>query len=132
MRKSGNGTTQNIDELDPDSWRSESVGQVSHWTGGVKSPARHFWQTTLCLRSLVRGGPRKKNLGLSAITVVELGVAGGRGLVALQVARLMEDHYGIGIHVAGFDSGQGMPSPVDYRDDRTSGAQDFTGWMPPS
>ena len=80
MRKSGNGTTQHIDELDPDSWRSESVGQVSHWTGGVKSPARHFWQTTLCLRSLVRGGPRKKNLGLSAITVVELGVAGGRGL----------------------------------------------------
>lgn len=44
-------------------------------------------------------------------------MAGGRGLVALQeIAEVVEDHFGIDIHVAGFDSGQGMPPPADYRD----------------
>lgn len=58
-----------------------------------------------------------KRLGLEAITVIELGVAGGRGLIALeQVAQLVGSHLGIRIHVVGFDSGQGMPPPQDYRD----------------
>ncbi len=58
-----------------------------------------------------------KRLGLDAITVVELGVAGGRGLLALEeVAAQVGDHFGIQIHVAGFDSGCGMPEPRDYRD----------------
>lgn len=56
-------------------------------------------------------------LGLSAISVVELGVAGGAGLVALQeIAELLENYFDIDIYVAGFDSGQGMPPPTDYRD----------------
>lgn len=58
-----------------------------------------------------------KKLGITAITVVELGVAGGRGLLALQeIAEIVESHFGVSIHVAGFDSGQGMPPPTDYRD----------------
>jgi len=58
-----------------------------------------------------------KRLGLSAISVIEFGVAGGRGLLALErIAAEIGTAMGITIHVAGFDSGEGMPSPSDYRD----------------
>jgi hypothetical protein len=58
-----------------------------------------------------------KRLGLSAISVIEMGVAGGKGLLALEgIAKRVGDDFAIQIHVTGFDSGQGMPAPVDYRD----------------
>ena len=58
-----------------------------------------------------------KQLGLDAISVVELGVAGGRGLLALErIAKMVGDDWGIQVHVTGFDSGKGMPPPTDYRD----------------
>jgi hypothetical protein len=56
-------------------------------------------------------------LGIGKISVLELGVAGGNGLIALE--RYSTSHSkaaGIDIHVAGFDLGTGMPRPVDYRD----------------
>lgn len=56
-------------------------------------------------------------LKLRRISVVELGVAGGRGLVALENASIqVEREVGVAIDVVGFDSGEGMPAPVDYRD----------------
>ena len=56
-------------------------------------------------------------LGLSAISVMEFGVAGGRGLLALEdIARNVARHIGIQIQVFGFDTGEGMPAAVDYRD----------------
>lgn len=58
-----------------------------------------------------------KRLGLPSISVIELGVAGGRGLLALEsIAEVIGDDLGVAIHVAGFDTGHGMPHPVDYRD----------------
>jgi hypothetical protein len=58
-----------------------------------------------------------KRLGLSAISVLEFGVAGGRGLVALEkLAIEIEAATGVRIDVYGFDSGGGMPPPIDYRD----------------
>lgn len=58
-----------------------------------------------------------KRLGLPAISVIELGVAGGRGLVAMeQLATEIEAAVGVRIDVYGFDSGSGMPAPIDYRD----------------
>jgi hypothetical protein len=58
-----------------------------------------------------------KRLGLDAIQVIEFGVAGGRGLLALeQIAAEIAAESGVRIHVAGFDSGSGMPAPLDYRD----------------
>jgi hypothetical protein len=58
-----------------------------------------------------------KRLGLDAIQVIEFGVAGGRGLIALErIAAAVEADLGIRIHVCGFDSGAGMPAPADYRD----------------
>ena len=56
-------------------------------------------------------------LGLQSFTAVELGVAGGAGLVALEgVAHEVHGETGIRVDVMGFDGGGGMPDPIDYRD----------------
>ncbi|HXG03909.1 MAG TPA: hypothetical protein VNO23_10935 [Candidatus Binatia bacterium] len=56
-------------------------------------------------------------LGLPGLSVIEFGVAGGRGLLALEsIAATVAAHFGVRIAVVGFDSGQGLPKPVDYRD----------------
>lgn len=58
-----------------------------------------------------------QNLGIERISVIELGVAGGNGLVALdRAAESVETALGVGIDVIGFDSGQGLPKPEDARD----------------
>jgi hypothetical protein len=58
-----------------------------------------------------------KLLGYARISAVELGVAGGNGLVALEVlARRIAKHFGIAIDVHGFDTGKGLPKPTDHRD----------------
>lgn len=56
-------------------------------------------------------------LGLKKMSVIEFGVAGGNGLVALEeIAAAVSADVGIDISVHGFDSGEGLPAPVDYRD----------------
>jgi hypothetical protein len=58
-----------------------------------------------------------KTLGVPTIAAVEFGVAGGMGLLALErLADAIEHEVGVSIQVFGFDSGAGMPPPVDYRD----------------
>lgn len=58
-----------------------------------------------------------KALGMPGISVVEFGVAGGRGLIALErISREVSQSVGIRIDVFGFDSGRGMPEASDYRD----------------
>lgn len=55
--------------------------------------------------------------GLDAVTVVEMGVASGAGLMNLAlIAARVSKETGIRFEVHGFDSGTGMPPPVDYRD----------------
>jgi hypothetical protein len=56
-------------------------------------------------------------LGTPSITAIELGVAGGNGLVELE--RLSEKHSAasrVDIQIVGFDLGSGMPTPCDFRD----------------
>jgi hypothetical protein len=58
-----------------------------------------------------------KSLGIKRISILEFGVAGGIGLVNLEyhakeISRMLE----IDIDIYGFDSGEGLPEPVDYRD----------------
>jgi hypothetical protein len=56
-------------------------------------------------------------LKISRISVIELGVAGGNGLVALEnIAERVEKLWNIQIDVYGFDTGIGLPKPTDYRD----------------
>ncbi len=58
-----------------------------------------------------------KRLGLARISVIEFGVAGGNGLLALEYhAADIEQLFGVGIDVYGFDTGEGLPRPLDHRD----------------
>jgi hypothetical protein len=55
--------------------------------------------------------------GMREIVALEFGVAEGAGLRNLaEVASLVTDETGVGVDVVGFDSGEGLPAPVDYRD----------------
>jgi hypothetical protein len=66
---------------------------------------------------LRRAAVEAKGLGYSSVTAIEFGVAGGNGLLALEeYARRISREFTIDIRVVGFDTGQGLPAPVDYRD----------------
>lgn len=66
---------------------------------------------------VLQGAHLGKALGVDRISVIEFGVAGGNGLVALErIAERVEPILGIGIDVFGFDTGAGLPKPLDYRD----------------
>jgi len=56
-------------------------------------------------------------LGVPRISVVEFGVAGGGGLLALEYhACRWSKIFNIEVEVYGFDTGHGLPEPHDYRD----------------
>lgn len=58
-----------------------------------------------------------RRLGLSAMSVIEFGVAGGRGLLAMEHhAKETERATGVQIQVYGFDRAEGLPDPIGYRD----------------
>ncbi len=56
-------------------------------------------------------------LGYERISVLEFGVAGGKGLVNLEKhAQKIQKLLSVNIEVYGFDTGEGLPEPLDYRD----------------
>jgi hypothetical protein len=56
-------------------------------------------------------------LGLPRVSILEFGVAGGEGLLALEYhAENVEKLLPVKIDIYGFDTGEGLPAPVDYRD----------------
>ena len=56
-------------------------------------------------------------LGVSVISALEFGVAGGNGLLALELAAEKTRQYlGVRVDVHGFDTGEGLPRPADWRD----------------
>lgn len=58
-----------------------------------------------------------RRLDLDRISVLEFGVAGGRGLLNFEYhAKRVRAITGVQIDVYGFDTGEGLPPPVDYRD----------------
>jgi hypothetical protein len=58
-----------------------------------------------------------KKYGYTSITIVELGVAGGAGLLNMcRIAEGTRHATGVDVRVVGFDTGKGMPAAVDYRD----------------
>jgi hypothetical protein len=66
---------------------------------------------------VVQAAALAARLGISALSLLELGVAGGNGLVALE--GLCDRHSGpsgVDLHPFGFDLVEGMPTPRDYRD----------------
>jgi hypothetical protein len=66
---------------------------------------------------LVNAARLARALGVPRISALEFGVAGGRGLLALEaLCPEIEKTYGVEIEIWGFDTGEGLPEPVDYRD----------------
>ena len=71
------------------------------------------------LNGVLLAARQAKQQGIDEISVIEFGVAGGNGLVALQAeAAAVARETGIRIRVFGFDNGpSGLPEPIgDYRD----------------
>src|SRR5262249_23527461 len=92
-------------------WRRFPVGSVEQKVLHGVYPYPHYaW-------GVYSAAFNAKQLGIPKIAALEFGVAGGRGLVALErCSREIEKALGVGIVVAGFDSGAGMPKPIDHRD----------------
>lgn len=58
-----------------------------------------------------------RNLGIDEIAALEFGVANGAGLMNLaELGRRVTAETGVKIRIIGFDTGEGMPPPRDYRD----------------
>jgi hypothetical protein len=69
------------------------------------------------LAGVLAGADQAGREGISRISAVEFGVAGGQGLVALQeIAEAVEKETKIQISVYGFDTGHGLPELTDHRD----------------
>ncbi len=74
-------------------------------------PRRHY------AYGVLRSADLAREAGLSAITVLEFGVACGAGLLNLcQIAASVSRVTKVEISVVGLDSGRGLPLPIDYRD----------------
>lgn len=74
-------------------------------------PRPHY---AYCIRQAAQLASRLK---LPAVSVAELGVAGGRGLLEMErMARLAQQEFNIEVQVYGFDRGVGLPAPLDHRD----------------
>jgi hypothetical protein len=77
--------------------------------GAVDRPAYGF--------CLFHAAEQAKALGFKAISAIELGVAGGNGLIAMCRHRdEIKKALGIDVHLYGFDTGAGLPSSNDPRD----------------
>ncbi len=66
---------------------------------------------------MLQGVALGKVLGMDRVSVIEFGVAGGAGLIAMeQIADEIQRMLTIGVDVYGFDSGTGIPKSQDHRD----------------
>jgi hypothetical protein len=90
------------------SWLPCSVETRAWWD---LSPRPQF------LVGLLFAARRARAEGVAAICAIEFGVAGGNGLLALErAASAAAELLGVDAEVFGFDTGTGMPPPVDHRD----------------
>ncbi|MDH3411289.1 MAG: hypothetical protein OEM98_02265 [Gammaproteobacteria bacterium] len=67
---------------------------------------------------MLQGASLGVGLGFERVSVVEFGVAGGNGLVAMEAIadRIEKLLPNVKIDIFGFDSGTGLPAPADHRD----------------
>src|SRR6266852_2227376 len=90
------------------SWLNYTFSELFKLTKGAYP--QYAWGVT-------QGAALAKVLGLPRVSVIEFGVAGGSGLLALEtISEAIERRTNIGIDVFGFDSGVGLPKPEDFRD----------------
>jgi len=89
----------------------------------LAASSQKLWYDKSCPRrpqyiwGVLQGAALGRVLGMKRISVIEFGVAGGAGLLALEaIAERCERLVDIQIDVYGFDTGSGLPKPEDYRD----------------
>ncbi len=105
--------------LDPNPLRTLTIGAMQRFDVGK-------YETRLQLSAIDRphygyivyhAAALAKKLGYPKISVLEFGVAGGNGLVSLEYhAQQVSKLFGVEIEIYGFDTGEGLPAPEDYRD----------------
>ena len=66
---------------------------------------------------ILQAADHAKSCGIDEIWALEFGVANGRGLMNMaHHAKSVKALTGVTVRCAGFDTGMGMPPPVDFRD----------------
>lgn len=66
---------------------------------------------------ILQSAATAKRLGVSRISMIEFGVAGGNGLISMEyIIKKVEALVGIEIALFGFDTGTGLPAIEDYKD----------------
>ena len=108
------------EEIDPKSFDSTKDDSIYPWLNWLVETSVRESQGRMRPNytwALLHAGHLAKSLGMQRISAIEFGVAGGNGLVALEhAADLVEEKIGVKIDVYGFDTGAGLPPPLDYRD----------------
>ena len=91
---------------------------VTRWIGGFRSQEQlGLISPAWYAYGLLSAADHAANVGVKSIWALEFGVASGRGLRRLKaIADEVGKLTGIEIRIAGFDTGSGMPQPLDYRD----------------
>lgn len=86
--------------------------------GGVDTRVRFgIWERPHYAYGVYSAAQLAKHLRSPGVTVIEFGVAGGNGLLALErCSREVSAAMSLPISVVGFDTGRGMPEPGDFRD----------------
>jgi len=105
---------EDISQVAPDPTKEEFIHIWLNWVfeGMAREGMRQGYAW-----GVLQGANLAKALGFPRISVLELGVAGGNGLVAFErIASRVESVLGIGIDIYGFDSGAGLPPSQDIRD----------------
>lgn len=93
---------------------------MNHWVainelfdrlyGGPPQRPNYLW-------CLLHVGSVARHLGIERFSAIEMGCAGGNGLVALEAAATaVEAELGVGVDVHGFDGATGLPAAEDWRD----------------
>lgn len=96
----------------PERWDPTQTSAYFLWCveNGVDTRPQYLWP-------LLHAAHAAHALGMPRIAALELGVAGGNGLLALErAAAAASELSGTEIEIYGFDTGTGMPPPADPRD----------------
>lgn len=111
----GQGSGADGDRPDPE--RLDHFSAVGVWFERLSSEHPDSARRPNYLWSILHCARIARTLQIPRIAALELGVAGGSGLVALEAAATAAaDALGVRIDVHGFDTGRGLPPPEDYRD----------------
>jgi hypothetical protein len=91
-------------------WLNRLAGQMTWSNSGARIRPQYAWGALV-------GAAQARALKLPECALVEFGVAGGNGLLALQtIAAEVSSTTGVGLRVFGFDTGEGLPAVDDPRD----------------